>query len=430
MDAMATIVGVSVLLILLVLALPVALSLGVAGAVGLYILGGSDTVLGVLASTPLSSISSYEFIAIPMFVLMANTIVASGVSDDMFKAAKTWMGRTPGGLAHATAITGAAFGAISGSSTASAATLSSTSIPGMIKHGYEPRMAAGVVAISGTLAMLIPPSVAMVLYALLAELSVGKLLVAGIIPGLLVTMTIMLTIALLVWQDPSRAPPSAGYTWMEKIKSLRTSWSFILLFLMVTGTIYAGIGTPTEASALGALSACILAYARKTSKAAFIHAVVVTVETSCMIALIIVGAQIFGYFMTMTQATQALVSAVTKSGVEPWVVLVFVLFVYLVLGAIMDLIAMLILTVPILAPLMQSLGYDPIWFAVITIVMAEVGMVTPPLGINVFVISKYTKMPVAQVFRGSYPHVLAHLFLVALLVFFPELVTWLPSTMK
>lgn len=427
---MATTVGLSLLLILLVLGLPVALSLGVAGAVGLFILGGSQALIGVLASTPLSSISSYEFISIPMFVLMANIIIASGVSDEMFEAAKTWMGRTPGGLAHATAITGAAFGAISGSSTASAATLSSTSIPGMIKQGYEPRLAAGVVAISGTLAMLIPPSVAMVLYALLSNLSVGKLLIAGIIPGLLVTATIMLTVALLVWQDPSRAPPGAGYTFMQKIRSLRTSWSFLVLFMTVTGTIYIGIGTPTEASALGALAACMIALVRKTPRVAFIRALVVTAEASCMIALIIVGAQIFGYFLIMTQSTQWLVSTVAGSGVPPWVVLVFVLFLYLVLGCIMDLVAMLILTVPILAPLMERLGYDPIWFAVITIVMAEVGMVTPPLGMNVFVISKYTKMPVAEVFRGSYPHVIAHLLLVAVLVLFPQLVTWLPSTMK
>lgn len=427
---MATTIGIAVLLLLLFFGLPVALALGVAGGVGLYAVGGSQAVIGVLSSTPLSAVSSYEFISIPMFILMANVIIASGISDDMFDVAKTWMGRVPGGLAHATAITGAAFGAISGSSTASAATLSSTSIPGMIKQGYEPQLAAGVVAISGTLAMLIPPSVAMVLYALLANLGVGKLLVAGIIPGLAVTATIMLTIAFLVWQDPSRAPPGSSYTIMQKIRSLKTAWSFIVLFLMVTGTIYAGIGTPTEASALGALAACLLAVARRTSFAAFVRALVVTAEASCMIALIIVGAQIFGYFLIMTQTTQSLVVSIAGSGVAPWVILIFVLFLYLVLGCFMDLVAMLILTVPILAPLMAKLGYDPIWFAVITVVMAEVGMITPPLGMNVFVISKYTRMPVSEVFRGSYPHVIAHMILVAVLVLFPGLVTWLPSTMR
>lgn len=427
---MVTVVGVGFLLALLVFGLPVALALGMSGALGLYLIGGFQTVAGILASTPLAAVSSYEFVAIPMFILMANIIIASGVADEMFEVAKTWVGRTPGGLAHATALTGAAFGAISGSSTAAAATLSATSIPGMIKQGYDRRMAAGVVAISGTLAMLIPPSVAMVLYAILADLSVGKLLIAGIVPGLLVTLTIMLTVAFLVWRDPRSAPAASSYTWLEKIRSLRVAWTFIVLFMMVTGVIYLGVATPTEASALGALAACALALWRGTPFSAFKRAVIVAAEASCMIGFIIVGAQVFGYYVTMTQATQSLVNTVMGSGLPTWAILVFVLFIYLVLGCFMDLVAMLILTVPIVSPLMHQLGYDPIWFAVITIVMAEVGMVTPPLGMNVFVIAKYTKMPVGDVFRGSYPHVAAHLLLVAVLVLFPQLITWLPSTMK
>ncbi|MFE3838646.1 TRAP transporter large permease [Pseudogemmobacter sonorensis] len=427
---MVMVVGIGLLFALLVFGLPVALALGMSGALGLYLIGGYQTVVGILAATPLHALSSYEFVAIPMFILMANVIIASGIADDMFNVAKTWVGRTPGGLAHATALTGAAFGAISGSSTAAAATLSATSIPGMIKQGYDPKLAAGVVAISGTLAMLIPPSVAMVLYAILANLSVGKLLIAGIIPGLLVTLTIMLTIAFLVWRDPAAAPAAASYSWMQKIRSLRVAWTFILLFMMVTGVIYIGIATPTEASALGALAAFGLALWRRTPLAAFKRAIIVAVEASCMIAFIIIGAHMFGYYVTMTQATQSLVNFVVGSGMPPWVILVIVLLIYLILGCFMDLIAMLILTVPIVAPLMHQLGYDPIWFAVITIVMAEVGMVTPPLGMNVFVIAKYTRMPVGNVFRGSYPHVIAHLLLVAVLVLFPQLITWLPSTMS
>lgn len=427
---MITFIGVSALIVLLLLGLPVALALSVSGAIGLYLLGGLPTVTGILANTPLSSLSSYELVSIPMFILMANLIIVSGVSNDMFNVAKTWMGRIPGGLAHATVLTGAAFGAISGSSTAAAATLSSTSIPGMIKQGYEPRLAAGVVAISGTLAMLIPPSVAMVLYAILADLSVSKLLIAGFVPGLLVTMTIMLTVVYLVWRNPHHAPPAQSYTLMEKIKSLRSAWTFVLLFSMVTGAIYLGIGTPTEASALGALAACGLALMRGARFGELRRALVTTAEASCMIALIIVGAHVFGYFLTMTQATQLLIDGFVNSGIPPWAILWLVLLVYLVLGCFMDLIATLILTVPIVAPLMVQLGYDPVWFAVITIVIAEVGMVTPPLGLNVFVISRYTRMPVVDVFRGSYPHVVAHLLLVVVLVLFPELVTWLPSTMK
>ena len=427
---MATFAGLALLLGFLALGLPVALSLALAGAAGLLMVGGFDTAAGILASTPLGAIHNYEFVAIPMFILMANLITASGISDDLFRAAKIWTGRTPGGLAHATALTGAAFGAISGSSTAAAATLSSTSIPGMIRQGYDPRLASGVVAISGTLAMLIPPSVAMVLYAIIADLSVGQLLIAGIVPGILVTLTIILTVFFLVWRNPEHAPGAEGYTMREKLVSLKTSWSFLVLFMCVTGVIYLGIGTPTEASALGALAALGLALLRRTRWSRIRRAVVVTAEASCMIALIIVGAEVFGYFLTLTQTTQSLINYLAESGIPSWVLLLAVLLLYLVLGCVMDLIAMQILTVPIVAPLMMQLGYDPIWFAVITIVMAEVGMVTPPLGMNVFVISKYTGMPVGLVFRGSYPHVVAHLLLVMVLVLFPQLVTWLPATMR
>lgn len=427
---MITFTGLALLFMFLLLGLPVALSLAIAGGAGLYLLGGFSTLAGILAATPLGAIHNYEFAAIPMFILMANLIIASGVSDDMFRLATIWAGRTPGGLAHATALTGAAFGAISGSSTAAAATLSATTIPGMIKQGYEPRLAAGVVAISGTLAMLIPPSVAMVLYALIADLSVGQLLIAGIVPGILVTLTILLTIFVLVWRNPDHAPNAQGYSIWQKVKALRSSWSYIVLFAMVTGVIYMGIGTPTEASALGALAAFALALQRRTPWRNLVHALVVTAEASCMIAWIIVGAEVFGYFLTMTQATQSLINYLASTGIPSWVLLALVLLLYLILGCIMDLIAMLILTVPIVAPLMVQLGYDPIWFAVITIVMAEVGMVTPPLGMNVFVISKYTGMPVSDVFRGSYPHVVAHLLLVFVLVLFPSLVTWLPNTMN
>lgn len=427
---MTVIAGVSLLFILLLIGAPVALALLLSGALGLYLIGGTQLLIGIITMTPLGSVQSFEFVSIPMFILMANFIIVSGVADDLFESAKTWMGRTPGGLAHATALTGAAFGAISGSSTAAAATLSSTSIPGMLKQGYSPRLATGVVAISGTLAMLIPPSIAMVLYALLAGMNVGQMLIAGVIPGLLVTLTIMLTVLFLTWRHPNDAPPAESYTWGAKIRSLRSAWPFILLFLMVTGVIYSGVATPTEASAFGAFGAFLLALRRKPSAKVLIHALVITAEASCMIGLIILGALVFGYFLTMSQTTQNLINFLVGSGMPAIAILLIVLFIYLVLGCFMDLVAMLILTVPIVHPLIVQLGYDPLWFAVITIVMGEVGMVTPPVGMNVFVISKYTGMPVGEVFRGSFPHVVAHLIILAFFVMFPQLILWLPNSMK
>lgn len=426
---MATAIGILLLLVLLTSGIPVGLALTLSGAVGLYLIGGTNLLVGILGTTPLASIQSYEFLAIPMFIMMANFIIVSGVADDMFAAAKTWMGRVPGGLAHATAITGAAFGAISGSSTAAAATLSSTSIPGMLKQGYSPKLATGVVAISGTLAMLIPPSVAMVLYALLADMNVAQMLIAGVIPGLIVTLAIMLTVAFLVWRNPEHAPPGRGYTLREKLMSLRSGWTFILLFIMVTGVIYSGVATPTEASAFGAFGAFLLALWRRPTMKEFIRASVLTAEATCMIGLIILGALIFGYFLTMSQATQGLINFLVGSGLPGWSILLMIMILYLILGCFMDLVAMLILTVPVVHPLVIQLGYDPLWFAVITIVLGEVGMITPPVGMNVFVISKYTGMPVAEVFKGSVPHVIAHLLVVALFAFFPALILWLPNSM-
>lgn len=427
---MATAIGVGTFLLLLALGLPVALTFIVAGAAGIYVLMGPELVLGILTTTPLSSVQVFAFIAIPMFILMANLIIASGVSDELFEVARKWMGRVPGGLAHATALTGASFGAVSGSSTAAAATLASTSIPGMIKQGYDPRLASGVAAISGALAMLIPPSVAMVLYALIADLRVGYLLMAGLVPGILVTVTIMLTVTVWVWRKPSAAPNAQGYSLREKIRSLGSAWAFLVLFVLVTGFIYLGIATPSETSALGALAALLLCFYRRVSLRQLADALVSSVEASCMIALIMIGAQVFGYFVTLAQVPQDIIGFISEAQINRWMVLALVIALYLVLGCFMDLVTMLIVTVPIVSPLMQSLGFNPYWIAVITIITAEVGMVTPPLGFNVFVISKYSGIPVGQIFRGSFPHVVSHILLILLLVVFPGLVTWLPSTMN
>ncbi|MFO1143024.1 MAG: TRAP transporter large permease subunit [Amaricoccus sp.] len=427
---MAAFIGVTLLLVLLVIGTPVALALLMSGAVGLYIVGGWDLFLGIVGTTAGASIQNYEFATVPMFILMANLIICSGVSDDMFNVAKTWMGRVPGGLAHATALTGAAFGAISGSSTAAAATLSATSIPGMLKQGYSPKLATGVAAISGTLAMLIPPSVAMIIYALLADMSVGRMLIAGVLPGILVTLTIIGTVAFLVWQHPDHAPPGRSYTLREKLVATKAAWTFIVLFMMVTGVIYTGVATPTEASAFGAVGALILALVRGARMKALVNAVVVTAQATCMIGFIILGALIFGYFLTISQITQGIIDGLVNSGIPPFGIVVMLVLMYLILGCFMDIIAMLILTVPIVHPLIVQLGYDPVWFAVITIVMGEVGMVTPPLGMNVFVISKYTKIPVGVIFSGSIPHVIAHIIAVAILLLFPAIILWLPNTMQ
>ena len=421
---------VVLLLVLLAAGVPVGFSLAIAGAVGLLAFGGVGLLGGILSTTPLSTVNSYELISIPMFILMAEFVILSGIADHLFKAASAWVGRVPGGLGIATALSGAGFGAISGSSTAAAATLSATSIPAMLGQGYEPRLACGVVAISGTLAMLIPPSIALILYGIIAEVSVGKLLIGGVIPGILVTFTIALTVWYLVWRDPARAPRGRGYSWREKFQSLRGVWPMLLLLGSVTGVIYTGIATPTEASAIGAAGALLIAavLGRLGGRRLF-DACVRALRSTCMIFMILLGAHVFGYFFALTGVTQQLVQSIGGMGVPGWVVMTAILGIALILGCFMDQIAILVLTVPVTLPIIVKFGFDPIWFGVIMIVVGEVGMVTPPVGLNAFVVARYARRPLAEVFVGVWPHVVAHLFLIALLVAMPQIVLWLPSRM-
>ncbi len=428
---MTTALITAMLFILLAMGMPVAFTLVVTGSLGLYLIGGWDAVVGVLTTTPLSSAASYEMISVPLFILMAEFVILSGVADNLFKCAATWVGRVPGGLGMATALAGAGFGAISGSSTASAATLSSTTMPAMLKQGYEPKLAGGVVAISGTLAMLIPPSIALVLYGIIADVSISALLIGGVIPGLLVTLVIMGTVFVLVMINPDSAPRGRAYSMREKFQSLKVVGPMVFLFMAVTGVIYAGVATPTEASGLGAFGAFLIALKeRKVNRASLTRALVHASHASCMIIMIIVCAKVFGYYFTLTQATQSIVHWVGELHVHRMWIMVIILFGYLVLGCLMDQVAILILTVPIVLPLVKSLGFDPIWFGVVVIVMAEVGLVTPPVGLNVFVVARYAKRPLAEIFGGVWPHVFSHLVLLAFMVAFPAIILWLPSQMS
>jgi tripartite ATP-independent transporter DctM subunit len=419
------------MMLMMLLRIPIAFAILVAAASGLAIVAGPEALMGVLESAPLSSVSNFEFITVPLFLLMAEFVIASGVADGIFNAAAAWVGRMRGGLAIATALAGAGFAAICHSSTAAAATLSSTSIPAMLRANYEPRLAYGVVAISGTLGMLIPPSVALVLYGLIADVHIGKLFIGAVLPSVVVAVTIILTIMVLVRLNPAAAPPARMHTWGEKWHSLKVALPMMLLFLSVVGFIYTGVCTPTEASALGALGAWLLALVlgrltlEKTLVAAYRAA-----RTTCMILLIVVAAHVLTYFIVLTQVTESLLDWVRASGMPPWGVLMVLYALYLVLGCFLDLAAMLVLTIPVVLPLVKAIGYDPVWFGVVVVVLGEVGMLTPPVGLNVFVVARVTGTPVNEVFRGVWPHVFAHLIAIAVLTVWPQIVLWLPSTMK
>ena len=422
---------VSLLFLLLAVGAPIGFTLTVAGSLGIFWIGGWSALMGVLGSMPRDSAAVFEFATIPMFLLMAEFVLRSGIADDLFHAAAAWFGRLRGGLGIATALAGAGFGAICGSSTASAATLSSTSLPAMIKYGYETRMAAGVVAISGTLAMLIPPSIALVVYGMLADVSIARLLIAGVIPGLLVTLTIALTVYLLAWKNPGHAPLVERASWRERFVSLTRVGPMLVLLMAVTGVIYLGVATPTEASAIGATSAAILYFLRARRTAREVYEVFArATRTSCMLGMILLGAHLFSTFFALTQTTQSVIGWVGALPVDRWVILVIIVFIYIVLGCFLDQMAILVLTIPIVAPLLKSLGFDLVWFGVIAVVTAELGMVTPPFGLNVFVVSRYSRTPMSEVFRGTFPHVLTHLLAIGVLMAFPALSLWLPNKMN
>ena len=427
---MITATALLLLFVLLAIGVPIAFCMLITGAFGLYLIGGTTAVFAIVAGMPHEKAASYEFLAIPMFLLMAQMVLKSGIADDLFAAASAWMGRMPGGLGVATAFAGAGFGAICGSSTAAAATLSSTSLPAMLRYGYDQRMASGVVAISGTLSMLIPPSIAMVVYAMLTDVSVAKMLIAGVIPGLIVTLTIAATVIALALHDPSSAPLSEKVPLREKVLLLRRVGPMLVLLSLVTGSIYLGVATPTEASGLGALCATVMYLVRVRPGlvefgTVFAHAT----RGACMIGMIVLGAHVFSTFMALTQSTQMLTAWIGGLAVEPWMIIVCLVVIYLLLGCVMDQLAILVLTVPIVAQLVSSLGYDLIWFGVIFIVTAELGMVTPPMGLNCFVVSKYSETPLREVFMGIVPHFVAHLGAIAILLAFPALTLWLPSQM-
>lgn len=417
--------------LMMLLRVPIAFAILVAAAGGIAAVAGPTALMGVLETAPLSSVSNYEFITVPLFLLMAEFVIMSGVAEGIFTAAAAWVGRMRGGLAIATALAGAAFAAICHSSTAAAATLSSTSIPAMIRANYEPRLAYGVVAISGTLGMLIPPSVALVLYGLIADVNIGKLFIAAVIPSVVVATTIILTIMLLVRLNPLAAPPVKEHSWGEKWRSLKVAAPMTFLFLAVVGFIYTGICTPTEASAIGAFGALIIAAVmRRVSRATVMKAAYRAATTTCMILMIVMCAHVLAYFLVMTQVTETLLGGIRNAGIPSWGILIVLYAMYLVLGCFLDLAAMLVLTIPVVLPLVKAIGYDPVWFGIIVVVLGEIGMLSPPVGLNVFVIARVTGKPPKEIFAGVWPHVFAHLVAVAVLTMWPQLVLWLPGTMK
>jgi len=416
---------------LIAIGMPVAFSMGVAGAIGLFFIGGFDSLMGILGTSPYRTAASYTLTTVPLFILMAEFIVKSEIIHEIFEAGYKWLGHLPGGVAIATVMADAGFGAMCGSSTAAAAAMSSVAIPQMKRLQYKDSLSGGVVAIAGTLAIMIPPSIVFIIYGSVTETSIGKLLIAGIVPGVLAAIALALAIYVWVKIDPSVSPPQQAWSWSERMHSLKYVWPMFVLFAVVVGTIYTGVATPTESAAFGATAALIIGLAqRRLNREKIFAACLSTIKSTVMIFVLIIGAMIFGYYMTMTQLAQDFVKVIAASGLDRWVIMGGLVVFYIALGCILDQIAILLLTLPITFPLVMSLGFDPIWFGVIITALAEIGLITPPVGLNCFIVSQVSRLPLEQVFKGATILMLGELIVLALLMAFPEIVLWLPSMMN
>jgi tripartite ATP-independent transporter DctM subunit len=424
--------GLAGMFALIALHVPLGVAMGVAGLVGFGLLAGAGPALSLLASETAGSFSSLDLATIPLFVLMGGFASAAGLSEDLYRVAYALVGHRRGGLAMATVAGSAGFGAICGSSVATTATFGKVALPSMLSRRYAPGFATGTIAAGGTLGILVPPSVIMVIYAVLAQELIITLYVAAIVPALLALALHMAAIAVHVRLAPDAGPAGPRMPWAERWRVVRGGWAVVAIIAIVLGGISFGVFTATEAAAVGAVLAFAVALLRRSLDRRVLAVTLMdTAATTAMIYVIIVGAALFGYFVAVTQAPQAMIAAIGESGLPVAVILAIMMIMYLLLGAVFDEVAAMVITLPFVLPLIKSWGYDPVWWGIVNVVIVELGMILPPIGMNVFVIhSLARKVPLSAIYRGVTPYVLSNLARLALLVAFPALSLWLPALLK
>ena len=433
MSPLATgILGIALLFVLFASGMPIAFVMALVGWLGFVYLTSLDAGLNILGLAFYAGGTTYTLSVIPLFVLMGQFATHSGLSRQIYWAVERWLGHRRGGLAMATIGACAGFAAISGSSVATAATMGTVALPEMKKYRYGLSLATGTVAAGGTLGILIPPSATFVFYAVLTEQSVGKLFIAGILPGFLLTALFMLTINLRVRISPQLAPRGEQATFRERLAALKGVGGILCLFLLVMGGIYAGVFTPTEAAGIGAFGAFVFSlFTGKMTWRRFVQSLSMTGQTTGMIFIIVISAYVFGYFLAVTRIPFELAAYMTGLEVSRYVILGGVVLIYMILGMFLDGWAIMVLTIPIIHPLMVKLGFDPIWFGVMIVIMMEMALITPPVGVNVFVIKGVAKeVPMYTIFRGIWPFWLAMLLSLIILTVFPQIAMFLPDTMR
>jgi tripartite ATP-independent transporter DctM subunit len=424
--------GGGLLVCLLFFGMPVAFAMLLVGFLGISYLASVEAALPVLARTVYEVASSYPYTIIPLFILMGRLAGNAGITQDLYNTFDKWFRKLPGGLGMATIAASAGLAALSGSSVAATAAIGTIALPEMRRYNYAPRLATGVVAAGGTLSFLIPPSLGFVVYGMLTEQSIGKLLVAGVLPGLVLSLAFITLIFIEVKSDPSLAPMTPGAVgWKGKLRALSGVWETLLVFCLVTGGIYLGFINPTEAGAIGATALLVIVTSkRRLTRGDVVASLLEALRISVMVIFLVAGANVFSYFLALSTIPMAVSSWMAGLQVSRYVILGMVIVVYLILGCFLDAISMMVLTMPVIFPVIKALGFDPIWFGVICVIMMEAGLITPPVGLNVYTLAGVAKdVPMEEIFRGALPFLISIIAVVVLITIFPGICLFLPSMM-
>jgi C4-dicarboxylate transporter DctM subunit len=425
-------IGLLAMLILAFARVPLAIAMGLVGFAGLWWMRGLNPALASVTSTVYEAGFEYTLSVVPLFILMGNFVTRAGMSRELYRAAYTLVGHFRGGLAMATVMACAGFGSVCGSSIATAATMTKVAYPSMKDHGYSGQLAAGAIAAGGTLGILIPPSTILVIYGLVTETSIGKLFAAGMVPGLLAVVMMCLTISFLTWRDPSSGPAAERSSWTERMDAMKDVWAVAVLFVIVMGGIYGGVFTTTEGAGIGAFGAFIIALLRKSLNwSVTLDILVESARTTGMLFMILVGALVFANFVNFTTLPTDLKNLVSTHNISPVAVMIAICAIYVVLGAAMEELSMVLLTLPVFFPLVVSLGFDPVWFGIIIVLVVMIGLISPPVGMNMFVVrNMLPELSTGTIFKGVLPFVYTLVAVLALMVAFPQIALFLPQALK
>jgi tripartite ATP-independent transporter DctM subunit len=425
------IVGIVVFLLLIVVGMPIAFSFAIVGFIGVIILKGLGPGLSIIGSAPYAWASTWNLVCLPLFILMGQFAFQGKISRDLYDSAHKWVVRLPGGLALATTLACTGFAACTGSSLASAATMGSIAYPEMKKFHFDDRWSTGAIAAGGTLGTLIPPSILFIIYGVITKTSIAKLFIAGICPGLMISGLFLILIFLVFKRNPELGPVGMSYSWREKLISLKSVWGMVVLFVLVIGGLYVGVFAPSEAGAIGAFGAFgVVFLRRRLTKQVLFDSLRETLHITCFSLTILIGAMIFSTFLLLTGLPANFAAWVVSLPVPRFFVLVGIILLYIPLGCMIDALPMILLTLPIIFPVIEGYGFDPIWFGVVLVVLSELSLVTPPVGMNIYIVQGVTNVPLDEVIRGVLPFALMLVIGIAILVAFPEICLFLPNMMK